>query len=462
MKPKEKTHPLKEENSSEEIRALCEEEIPQLVRIGVPAFPGFKMPPGEPERYFTNLRRTGRGELYGHFREGRMVGGMLTYRYQVRFHETQVKAAGLAWLAVDLLHKKEHIARQLVSFFHRQSLAEGAFLAMLFPFRADFYRKMGYGVGTRLDEYRVPPAMIPAGRGKERVRHLQEADIPLLEDCYRRLQERRHGLLDRTPEEFQRFFEGASLWLVGVQSTPPFTPRNGKGGDSAETPRSTLKNGEGGNPTGTQEWERLSGYLAFHSIPAAVDNPFLNDLNVHELVYHDSEALQSLLAFLHSQSDQVERVIFHSQEEDFHVLFADPRDTSRRCFQGDYQQIATAGLGVMYRFLDVPAAFRTLARHDFGGVSARLRLKVRDSFLPEVDGSYDLVFRRGRLRPGDGVASEVELKMDIADFSSLLMGAVRLRSLVRYELATLSDPAWLDRLDRLFRVEEKPLCMTEF
>ncbi len=446
MKKEEKAQLCKEERASEEIRALGEEEIPQFVRIGLAAFPGFKMPPGEPERFFTNLRRTGRGELYGYLREGRMLGGYLVYHYLARFHEAQVKAAGLAWVTVDLLHKKEHIARQMVSFFHRQSLAEGAFLAMLFPFRADFYRKMGYGVGARLDEYRVPPAMIPAGRGKERVRHLQEADIPLLEDCYRRAQEQRHGLLDRTPEEFQRFFEGPGLRVVGVRSTPFFTTWDGDPVNAAETDKG----------------ERLRGYLAFHSIPAAVDNPFLNDLNVRELVYHDSEALQSLLAFLHSQSDQVERVIFHSQEEDFHVLFADPRDTSRRCFQGDWQQIATAGLGVMYRFLDLPAAFRALAGHDFGGVSARLRLTVRDSFLPEVNGSYDLVFRQGRLQSGDGVAPEVELKMDIADFSSLLMGTVRLRSLVRYELATLSDPAWLDRLDRLFRVEEKPLCMTEF
>ncbi|MEI6310144.1 MAG: GNAT family N-acetyltransferase, partial [bacterium] len=423
-----------------------EEEIPQFVRIGLAAFPGFKMPPGEPERFFTDLHRSKRGELYGYFQDGQMLGGYLVYHYLARFHVAQVKAAGLAWVVVDLLRKKEHIARQMISFFHRQCLAEGTFLAMLFPFRADFYRKMGYGVGSRMDEYRIPPAMIPAGQGKERVRHLQEADIPLLEDCYQRLQAQRHGLLNRTPEEFQRFFEGPGLRVVGVHSSPSSKTRDGDDCSTAET----------------AEGERLSGYLAFSFPPAAANNPLLNDLNVRELVYQDSETLQSLLAFLHSQSDQIERVIFHSQEEDFHALFADPRDTSRHFFRGDWQQIAVAGLGVMYRFLDLPAAFRALAGHDFGGVSARLRLTVRDTFLPEADGSYDLVFRRGRARLEGGATPEVELTLDIADFSSLLMGSIRLRSLVRYELATLSDPAWLDRLDQLFRVTEKPLCMTDF
>ncbi|MEI8190574.1 MAG: GNAT family N-acetyltransferase, partial [candidate division NC10 bacterium] len=431
----------------EEIRALHEEEIPQFVRIGLAAFPGFKMPPGEPELYFTALHRSERGKLYGYFREGRMLGGYLVYHYLARFHEAQVKAAGLAWVVVDLLHKKEQIARRMISFFHRQCRAEGTFLAMLFPFRADFYRKMGYGVGTRMDEYRIPPAMIPAGQGKERVRLLQEEDVPLLEDCYRVLQLQRHGLLDRTPEEFRRFFEGPGLRVVGVRSIPSSSSRASVPGDAAEI----------------EEEERLSGYLAFSFPPAAGDNPLLNNLNVRELVYQDSETLQSLLAFLHSQVDQIERVIFHSQEEDFHALFADPRDASRHFFQGDWQQIAIVGLGVMYRFLDLPAAFHALtAGHDFGGVSARLRLTVRDSFLPEVDGSYDLVFRRGKVQPGDGAAPEVELTVDIADFSSLLMGSLRLRSLVRYNLVTLSDPAWLDRLDRLFRVTEKPLCMTDF
>lgn len=446
MKNDKKTHPLKEERVSEEIRVLREEEIPQFVRIGLAAFPGFKMPPGEPEHYFTALHRSERGKLYGYFREGRMLGGYLVYHYLARFHEAQVKAAGLAWVVVDLLHKKEQIARRMISFFHRQCLAEGTFLAMLFPFRADFYRKMGYGVGTRMDEYRIPPAMIPAGQGKERVSHLQEADVPLLEDCYRALQSQRHGLLDRTPEEFLRFFEGPGLRVVGVRSTPS----------------SIIPDGDGCAIVEMAEEERLSGYLAFSFPPAAGGNPLLNNLNVRELVYRDSETLQSLLAFLHSQVDQVERVIFHSQEEDFHALFADPRDASRHFFLGDWQQIAVAGLGVMYRFLDLPAAFRALAGHDFGGVTANLRLTVRDSFLPEADGSYDLVFQRGRVQLEDGVSPEVELTLDIADFSSLLMGSLRLRSLVRYNLATLSDPAWLDRLDQLFRVTEKPLCMTDF
>ena len=46
--------------------------------------------------------------------------------------------------------------------------------------------------------------------------------------------------------------------------------------------------------------------------------------------------------------------------------------------------------------------------------------------------------------------------------SPLLMGSVRFRTLHRYGLATLDNPAYVDTLDRLFLADQPPLCVTRF
>ena len=40
----------------------------------------------------------------------------------------------------------------------------GAAVAVLLPFRMDFYRKLGYGCGTRLDEYHIRTEYLPECR----------------------------------------------------------------------------------------------------------------------------------------------------------------------------------------------------------------------------------------------------------------------------------------------------------
>jgi hypothetical protein len=49
----------------------------------------------------------------------------------------------------------------------------------------------------------------------------------------------------------------------------------------------------------------------------------------------------------------------------------------------------------------------------------------------------------------------------VADFSSLVMGAVGLGKLVEYGLAEVSDADYLGRLERLFS-GPKPVCLTQF
>src|SRR5262249_20198644 len=130
-------------------------------------------------------------------------------------------------------------------------------------------------------------------------------------------------------------------------------------------------------------------------------------------------------------------------------------------FPSVYHQTNTQGVGIMYRVVDTNTAWAALAGRDFGGETLRLRLHARDGFRPANDLPVTVAFAEGKPPVvGDG-QHDVALDLDIAEFSSLLMGAIDLESLYLYGLAEVSDPVWLPQLTRLFATR-KPITTTPF
>jgi predicted acetyltransferase len=116
----------------------------------------------------------------------------------------------------------------------------------------------------------------------------------------------------------------------------------------------------------------------------------------------------------------------------------------------------------MYRIIDVPGIFDLLAEHNFGGQTCTLKLTIDDSFLPESAGSTLLRFEEGYVQRLDAGQPDVEVRLAIEDFSSLLAGTVSFSSLYHFGLAEISDIGYVKTLYRLFAVEHKPMCMTHF
>jgi predicted acetyltransferase len=116
----------------------------------------------------------------------------------------------------------------------------------------------------------------------------------------------------------------------------------------------------------------------------------------------------------------------------------------------------------MYRVIDVPALFNRLPDHNFNGQDLRLRLSISDSFMPENDGETLVDFDQGKARVIDSGESDASITLDVAEFSSMIVGSVRFKELYSYGLAEISDIEYLDVVDRLFRTESKPFCLTRF
>ncbi len=86
------------------------------------------------------------------------------------------------------------------------------------------------------------------------------------------------------------------------------------------------------------------------------------------------QALSELLTFVRSQADQFDRIVYETQDDQFHFLLADPRNGSGNLLMGLWHEVNTQGTGIMYRVVDVPTLFAELADHDFGAQTCRLRL----------------------------------------------------------------------------------------
>ncbi len=103
----------------------------------------------------------------------------------------------------------------------------------------------------------------------------------------------------------------------------------------------------------------------------------------------------------------------------------------RHMLTGVFHETNTQGIGIMYRVINIPKLFEDLKDHDFAAQTCRLKLQIKDSFLPENEGSYFIWFTQGKALLVDEDASDVTLSMDISDFSSLMTCADLLNGILK-------------------------------
>lgn len=414
------------------IKRITAGRYAEFIDIVANAYPGMGIPNTDEdkkrvrERLLTLERNDPKIKSYGLFREKELVGGMRLFDFDMTLFETGIPVGGVGLVAVDLNHKKERVCKELIEFFHQHYLEKGACMTALYPFRPDFYRKMGYGYGPKLSQYSIKPADLPRGKTREHICFLTNRDFPAMEACYNRYAEKTHGMMKRMKHELPGF-ERRNLRMVGYKS--------GK---------------------------NVLGYMAFSFKNLKKDNFILNDIIIEQIIYENRDALREMMAFLHTQADQINAVVFNLLDDNFHFLPFDPRNNSQNLTAPVYHESNIQGVGLMYRIIDMNGLFAVLAGHNFNGQNVKLKIAIRDSFLPQNAGDYIVHFADGRPAVKNKAAFDVGIEMDIAEFSSMLMGCVDFRSLHNYGLAEISDMKYLDTVNRLFLAEQKPVCWTQF
>ncbi|MBU7031042.1 MAG: GNAT family N-acetyltransferase [Theionarchaea archaeon] len=411
------------------VRLLPEEDLDAFITIVINAYPGFPVStPEDRERIRGHLSKfltqERPGYLYGLYRKKTLMGGMALYDFTMNVFGIPMLAGGVGLVAVDLLHKREKVCKEMISFFLHHYREREACLALLHPFRPDFYKQMGFGFGTKMHEHIFTPGQLPH-RSKDHIHIIGENDKQKLWDCYTRYVHRTHGMIEKTEFEIDRLFSNHEQRIIGYK-----------------------------------EGDEILGYLVF-TFKRDQSHFVINDIVVKEFVFENEHAFSELLTFLQIQHDQVRFIIFQTQDEYFHHLFSDPRDISGKIMPVAYHQSNTSGVGLMYRIIDTPGFFNLLSDHKFGNECCALKISLTDTLLEENGGSIIVSFEDG-MPTCDSETFDVEIEMDISDFTSMVLGVVPFSRLHLYGLASISDPEYVDVVNRLFKTDEKPQCSTEF
>ncbi|MGB7055566.1 MAG: GNAT family N-acetyltransferase [bacterium] len=413
------------------IKKIPLNDLDVFIDIVSKAYPGFNITSSEEKKKtrqrLIKLSRDPTIDHYGLYRGGKLLGGMRAYDFTMNLFSNEVLCGGVGLVAVDLLNKKEKVCKELILYFIQLFKRKGASLVSLYPFRPDFYRKMGFGYGTKINEYNITPTDLPRGTSKKHIHFLKQRDRKSFKECADRYFMRHHGMFSIKEHELDYFFERPEANTV------------------------VYKKGK-----------KILGYLSFVFKRVDDGNLLRNNIVIRELVYENRDALSELLTFLHTQGDQVHRIIYPTQDDSFHFLPSDPRDGSGHMIPVISHQSNLQGVGVMYRVIDTKGIFRLLKKHNFNEQNCRLKITLKDSFLPHNAGSFVVHFKDGFSVLACGGKTDVEIIMDVADFSSLLMGAVGYKDLFDYGLSDISSERYLDVVHNIFKVESKPICHTIF
>ncbi|HOD66062.1 MAG TPA: GNAT family N-acetyltransferase [candidate division Zixibacteria bacterium] len=415
-----------------EIREIEDRDLDAFIRLQIDAYPGLGMiyerDREKLRQRIAERRQDVRVTLYGSYRGNRLVGCMRVHDYRMNFRGALVAAGGLGGVAVDLTVKREGVAGGMVRFYLDKYAAAGAPMAVLWPFRPDFYRKMGFGYGGKKYRYTILPETLPHAAGKGHLAHGEERDFAAMTRCHNRLLALRTGMLDET-----------ELSL-----------------------RQTVGAAGGGRAVVYRDGREVRGFMVYRFRPGAPGNFVSNDLCVEECLYESPEVLAEFLAFLHSQRDQVRRVILDLPDPNFHYAPVDPRNGSEGLYASVYHEVAACAVGPMYRVLDVQSLLAAASEAKFGPGEATVAFTLADRWWGKTAGTTAIHFCEGRAAAAPKRKCDVAVEMEVADFSSVILGAVRLSQLVDYGLARVSKRKSAEVVDSILAAAQPPYCFSRF
>lgn len=414
------------------IRKLNIEEIPSFVDIAVNAYPGTTKNTSDfKERLITTLttlqEKEKSIEFYGVFRDGKLVGGMRIHYFEMNLYSRIIEVGGVGLVAVDLLHKKEKVAKDLISYFIEHFINRDVSLVALYPFRPDFYKKMGFGYGTKINHYVIEPSSFPIKGSKTGLTFLNENDKTLIKDCYNQYAKSTHGMMLKTDYDVDVMFKNPEHRLVGYLN-----------GDV------------------------LEGYLMFSFKKMSETNFVHNHIVIKEMIYQNPEALSKLSTFLHSQNDQISRIELTTQDDTIEYFIDDPRNGTNHLIPSVYHESNTAGVGLMYRIINIERFIEDLGESQFNHETINLAINVKDSFIEKNSKRIVMALNEGKATVTHEEKADVEMTIEISDLSSLLMGAISFQKLFQYGRVEVSDKKKIQQIATLFSNRPKPICMTAF
>lgn len=397
------------------VRTAREQDIDALLSIHFAVFPDGRGREAR-RRNFCDNPRGSLEDLHVAEVGGRVVGHGFLFGMETWVGGRPVGVGGVASIGVAPEARRAGIAHALIAHLLQKMRARGTPLSMLYPFRHDFYRKLGWGLTSAMHRYRLRPAALPLYPERGRVRPADPADLGALRRCYERAAARGTGLLTRSEPVWQAML---SPDVVRVAVVPADEPSRA-----------------------------IDGYVMYRMLPEVGTQAI--DLEVVEMVAVTDTARFALLGFLSSQRDQIARVhVAQPADDSLLPILSDPRGPSGELVRGLLMITADLVVGAMTRIVGLAAALRA---RGWEGADGELALRMDDAWAP--DNVQPVTMRRAGaavdVTPGrkEGVPL---LEAEPAVMAQIYMGHLTPSQAVAARLARMDPPTALPLADAVLR-----------
>ncbi len=426
------------------IRRLVPADMAAYMEIYLNAYPAGKDLSDECyEKYYNrnlqSMTEFDHVNFFGMFEDETLIATMKLIDFDMNLFGAMKRSTGLMALGVHPLHKRKGAARDMVKFFEEYTVQSGGAVSMLLPFRMDFYKKLGYGCGTKLEEYHIKTEYLPDVCNREELAELRllgrdEADLAL--ECHTEFVKGNHGAVCKFEEEVRDFRDDDEVRRLGC-----------------------FEDG------------KLCGYAAFTFENTSDCNYTLNRMNVKELVYHSPAVLRKLLAGLRMQSDLAQSVVVRTGEPDFYHLLNSCQDMSGGYIDFGFLQTNVSAIGTMYKICSMQQFFEAAARRVFPAANLVAGFAVTDDvtgavqkFAVKFAADEDGTTGRWTYLEGETAYNEAEVHVEcrLSELSALLMGSGEFGGMVRLGVMTVDKPEYVRILDMLLHAEQKPFTNTDY
>ncbi|HEX6065345.1 MAG TPA: GNAT family N-acetyltransferase [Longimicrobiales bacterium] len=354
---------------------------------------------------------------------GKLVGAFRAYKMAESINGTLMPMMGLASVAVSPDARRRGVGKLMCRYALAHARERGDFVSVLYPFRPDFYRSLGWGLAGELHSFRFRPEALPLDDNSLNVRMATPADDDGIASCYDRVARAGNGPILRSPYAWKAMMSDASTHAIVFE--------------------------QGG----------IKGYavMTYGKGSSRENRP----LHIREIVTESHEAYCGLLGWLSEQRDLWREIRYDARvTEHFAFRLSEPRPPGERHARTLWDPVARVIRGPMFRIVNVQEA---LARRSYDPeLSMVMRLTLFDSEVDENRGECRVVFEKGRAEVGPWTNSKADVEMstsmtslsqmfvgEIAPSEAALLGGTELRGNVQM-------------LDRVFATNEKFWLFDEF
>jgi predicted acetyltransferase len=435
------------------IRAAAREDIPDTAGLWCEAFPS-KRTVAERARMLETGGRYGGLEtvLVARDDRGRLLAACKIYRLNQRICGAAMPTMGLAAVAVTPAARRRGLGARLCRHAMVAARARGDVLSALYPFRPDYYQRLGWGLVGELHDYRFHTAALPRYDEARHVRVASDpADADAIAACYGRVVARSNGPIDRDARIWAYRLAGEE---VGVR---PVVER-AAGGFGPEVAR--WRDG-----VVVHDRDGVRGYALLRPGRAVRGRPAR--ILIRELVAEDEESYRGVLGWLAARAERWP-VARHTArvEERFGDRLRDPRPPAAGRARSLYFPTARVIRGPMLRILDVPGALERRRYFDASpespGRETLIELRIDDPDIPDNGGPWLLRIagRTGAVVGADGFRPDVRLETTATTLARIYAGDLTPGDAARLGGATVDGDA--TRLNDAFATTERFWLLDEF